>query len=534
MSSTTDYVIVGAGSAGCVLAQRLSADPGVRVTLLEAGGNDNHFLYRMPAGFFALMQTGKGNWNYESIPQKSLNGRRMYFPRGKVLGGSSSINGLVVARGNVADYDHWAELGNAGWSWADCLPYFKRIERYPAGNPALRGHDGPIAVTRTPLETMNPLSRAWIEAGIAAGYPFLEDMNEGDPHGFAQMQGNYLDGERHSASARYLKPVMHRPNLKVITGALAKRVILDGTRAVGIEYLKGGRIEILHAEREVILSGGVINTPQVLQLSGIGHADDITPHGIKVQHELPGVGRNMRDHIAIGVKQRSTQPVSLLKTLKPLAMIKALGQYLLFRSGPTSVGGLEAWAHLKSSPELAYPDLQIYTVPLLYNDHGRDVIKEEGYQAVMNGSRPNSVGTVKIASADPTVAPHIDPNYFDDPDDLRVLRDGIRMTREVFAQTPYDPYRGSEYAPGANITSDADLNNYIRNNANTLYHPVGTCKMGTDGMAVVDAQLRVRGLDGLRVVDCSIMPNITSGNTNFPAMMIAEKAAEMILGKARD
>ncbi len=531
MFSSVDYVIVGAGSSGCVLANRLSADPAVRVVLLEAGGPDSHFLYRMPAGFFALMQTGKGNWNFETVPQKHANGRVLYFPRGKVLGGSSSINGLVVARGNVADYDHWASLGNEGWSYRDCLPYFKKLESYPAGNPEHRGHSGPIAVTATPLESMNPTSRAWIDAGVAAGHPFVKDMNEGDPYGMAQMQGSYANGERHSASARYLKPVMSRPNLRVITGALVKRVLLENGRATGVQYLQGGRTETLRVNREVILSGGVVNSPQILQLSGIGDPADIQPHGITVQHALPGVGRNMRDHIAVAVKQRITKPHSLLATLKPLAMVKALGQYLLFRSGPTSVGGLEAWAHLKSRPGLAYPDLQIYTVPLMYNDHGRDVIREEGCQAVLNGSKPKSVGTVKIRSSDPTRAPAIDPCYFSDPEDLRVLRDGIRITREIIAQKPYDDFRGTEYAPGAAATSDADLNDYIRANANTLYHPVGTCKMGLDEMAVVDAKLCVHGVAGLRVVDASVMPDITSGNTNFPAMMIAEKAADMILGK---
>jgi len=533
MKPSTDYVIVGAGSAGCVLANRLSADPGVRVTLIEAGGRDSHFLYRMPAGFFALMKSGQGNWNYQSVPQKHLNGRSMYFPRGKVLGGSSSINGLVVSRGNVADYDGWAALGNAGWSYRDCLPYFQRIESYPTGDPAQRGHAGPIVVTRTPLAEMNPISRAWIDGSIAAGHPFKEDVNAGNPFGVAQMQGSYADGERHSASARYLKPVLDRPNLTVITDALVKRVLVDGQRATGVEYIRRGRSETIRVEREVILAGGVINSPQILQLSGIGDPQDIRPHGIPVIHALPGVGRNLRDHIAIAVKQRITRPISLLGSLKPLAMLRALGQYLVFRSGPTAVGGLEAWAHLKSSPELEYPDLQIYTVPLMYNDHGRDVINEEGFMAVMNGSKPKSVGTVKIRSADPNMAPAIDPNYFDDPDDLRVLRQGIRLSREIIAQKPYDHFRGTEYAPGEAATSDVALDAYIRAHANSLYHPVGTCKMGGDELAVVDPELRVRGIDGLRVVDASVMPDITSGNTNFPAMMIAEKAADLLLGSGR-
>jgi len=532
MSPSTDFIIVGAGSAGCVLANRLSADPNHRVTLLEAGGRDSSFLYSMPAGFFALMKSGTGNWNYQSEPQLGLGGRRMYFPRGKVLGGSSAINGMVVSRGNAGDYDHWAALGNAGWSYDELLPYFKRLESHPAGNPRYRGHSGPMAISMPKLETMNPTSRAWIEGGIQAGHPFNHDVNEVTPLGVAQMQGNYASGERHSASARYLRPVLKRPNLTVITQALVKRVLLKGSKAVGIEYLKGGRLHTLHAEGEVILSGGVINSVQVLQLSGIGDPRDISPHGIPVRHALPGVGRNMRDHIAIAVKQRCTQPYSLLGTLKPLAVVKSLAQYFINRSGPTVVSALEAWAHLKSQPTLEYPDLQIYSVPIMYNDHGRDIIKEEGFMAVLNGSQPKSVGTVKIRSSDPTLAPAIDPQYFSDPDDLRVLRDGIRLSREIISQPAYDAFRGTEYAPGDHARSDVDLDTYIRANANTLYHPVGSCKMGSDEMSVVDSCLRVRGIDGLRIVDASIMPNITSGNTNFPAMMIAEKGAELILGKS--
>lgn len=523
-----DFIIVGAGSAGCVLANRLSADPTVKVLLLEAGGRDSSPFYRMPAGFFELMKRGTGNWNFETVPQPGLNGRTSYFPRGKVLGGSSSINGLVVSRGNVADYDRWAQLGNPGWSWADCLPYFKMIESCPDADPELRGHDGPVAVTWTSMDEMNPTSRAWIEGGMQAGHPFNPDMNRGDPLGVAQMQGNFKDGLRQSASVCYLKSAMSRPNLKVVTGALATRITVTGGRAKALTYAHKGRSVTVEAGRGVILSGGVVNSPQLLQLSGIGDPADITPHGIAMVHELPGVGKNLRDHVAVSVKQRLTKPYSMLGLLKPLAMVKALGQYLLFKSGPTAVGGLEAWAHLKSRPDLEYPDIQIYTVPLMYNDHGRDVIGEEGFQGVLNGSRPNSVGTVRIASADPAAAPLIDPQYLSDPEDVRVLREGIRLTRDIFAQAAYDDFRGAEYAPGAAAQSDAQLDEYIRNTAYTLYHPVGTCKMGVDPLAVVDPQLKLHGLDGLHVVDASIMPDIVSGNTNFPAMMIAEKAAEMI------
>jgi choline dehydrogenase len=531
MTSKTDFIIVGAGSAGCVLANRLSEDPLVHVTLIEAGPADKSFLYRMPAGFFALMKTGKGNWNYATVPQAGLGGRSMYFPRGKVLGGSSSINGLVVSRGNAGDYDRWAALGNPGWSWQDCLPVFKRIETYAPGDPACRGHAGPIGVTLTPRETMNPVARAWIDGGMQAGYPFNPDVNSGDPHGVAQMQGNYADGQRQSASARYLQPVRQRLNLRVVTRALVLRVNVEGGRATGVDLVIGGRRQTLRAEREVILCGGVVNTPQLLQLSGIGDPRDIEPHGIAVRVALPGVGRNLRDHISVAVKQRSTRPVSLLSTLKPVAMAGALGRYLLFRSGPTAVGALESWAHLKTRPQLDWPDLQIYAVPLMYNDHGRDVIQEEGFMAVMNGCQPRSVGTTRIRSADPTVSPVIDPQYLSEPDDLRVLRDAVRMTREIFAQHAFDDFRGSEYAPGAGATSDADLDRYIRANAATLYHPVGTCRMGTDEAAVVDPLLQVRGVAGLRVIDASVMPDLPSGNTNFPTMMIAEKGADLVLGK---
>lgn len=343
------------------------------------------------------------------------------------------------------------------------------------------------------------------------------------------MQGNFANGVRQSAAECYLKPVLHRPNLRVITGALARRIIVSDGRATGIEYSHKGKIHRLDASREVILSGGVVNSPQLLQLSGIGHPDDIRPHGIEMVHELPGVGRNLRDHLSIAVKQRITKPISVLSTLKPLAMVKAIAQYVLFKSGPTISSGLEAWAHLKSRPDIEYPDLQIYCVHLMYNDHGRDVIPEEGFMAVLTAGRPNSVGSIRIASADPEAAPIIDPDYLSDPEDVRAMREGIRLIREIIAQPAFDGFRGSEYAPGADLQSDAELEKYIRDNANTLYHPVGTCKMGQDDMAVVDAHLRVHGIAGLRVIDASIMPYIISGNTNFPAMMIGEKGAASIL-----
>jgi choline dehydrogenase len=528
-----DFVIIGAGSAGCVLANRLSADPANNVVLLEAGGKDSSFLYRMPAGMLGLMQTGMGNWNYESVPQPSLNNRTVYFPRGKVLGGSSSINGLVVSRGNAGDYDHWAQLGNTGWSYQDVLPFFKKIENFPGGNPEFRGTGGPIDVTRVPPpEQMTPIARAWVEGAMQAGYPFNADVNESNPYGVAQMQANYKDGIRRSAAYSYLRPALGRPNLTVITGALVQRVVLAGKRAVGVDYIRKGKVEHVSAGREVILCGGAINSPQVLQLSGIGAAEDLRPYGIDVLHELPGVGENLCDHIAVSVKTRLTKPISMLNELRPLATVKSIVQYLLTHKGPTSTSGLEAWAHLNSRPGLEYPDLQLYCVLLMYNDHGRDIIKEHGFMTTLNACRPQSVGTVKIRSADPMAPPSIDPQFLSMPEDVRALREGIRLAREIAAQKTFDGLRGTEYAPGAAVQSDAEIDAYIRNNAFSIYHPVGTCKMGVDDAAVVGPDLRVHGVNGLVVADASVMPAMISGNTNFPSMMIGEKAAALILGQA--
>jgi choline dehydrogenase len=526
--NSPDYVIVGGGSAGCVLANRLSANPDVKVLLLEAGIRDSNPLYRIPTGFFPLMMSGKGNWNYETVAQAGLNGRNAYFPRGKVLGGSSAINGMVVSRGNPGDYDRWAELGNTDWSFEACLPYFKKVENVPDGDPAYRGKGGPVQVSFVQQAQMNPFAHAWMAAGQQAGLPFNPDMNAATPYGVAHMQGNYANARRQSASACYLAPVEKRANLTVKSKVLVTRVIVENGCACGVEYLYKGRLQTVHVNREVILSGGVVNSPQLLQLSGIGDPADIEHHGIPMVHELTGVGKNLKDHLAVSVKQRSTRPYSLLSTLKPLAVLKTVSQYLLFRSGDAVKGPLEAWAHLKTDPQLQYPDIQVYLVPLMYNDHGRDIIQEEGFMAVLNGCLPRSVGSIAIRSADPAQSPTIDPQYLSDPDDLRVMREGIRQVRQIFAQAAFDDCRGSEYAPGESAQTDEQLDSYIRANANSLYHPVGTCKMGDDDMAVVDQTLRVHGVDGLRVVDASVMPEIISGNTNFPTMMLAEKAADII------
>lgn len=526
----TDFIIIGAGSAGCVLANRLSADPAINVTLLEAGGRDSHLFYRMPAGYMRLMNTGMGNWKYETVPQQGLNGRRMYFPRGKVMGGSSSINAMVCLRGNPGDYDQWGQLGNRRWSYQDCLPYFRRIENCGGGADDYRGGDGPVGVTQgLSVETMAPISRAWIEAGIQAGFPYNPDMNGKTQEGFGPVSANYAQGRRQSASWCYLRPALPRPNLKIITEAMVTRILLRAGRAVGVEYLSKGRLQTIHADGEVILSGGVVNSPQLLQLSGIGNPENLLTVGVKVKHALPGVGENLQDHVSITVKQEITKPYSALDKLKPINAAKSLAQYLLFNTGPAAANGLQCMAFVKTRPGLEEPDVQYHVPMVMYDDHGRNIIQKQGFMVMVNGCRPHSRGTIRIESADPTKAPTIDPRYFTDPNDLRVAREGIRIARKIISQAAFDDSRGREYQPGPAALSDDDLDSYIREKSHTLYHPVGTCKMGSDSMAVVDDELRVHGIDRLRIVDASVMPNIVSANTNFPTMMIAEKAADIVL-----
>lgn len=525
-----DYVIVGAGSAGCVLANRLSAAPENDVVLLEAGGKDSNPFIHMPAGYLALMKSGSVDWHYHTEPQPHLDNRVLFWPRGKVLGGSSAINGMVYIRGHASDYDMWAQLGNRGWSFADCLPYFIRSEGRAVGADDFHGADGPLLTTRL-AEITHPLTKAWFAAGAQAGYPANDDFNGAEQEGFGPVDSTIADAKRASAARCYLHPVLDRPNLKVITKALASRVLLEGGRAVGVEYIRNGQVHTLRAEREVILAGGAINSPQLLQLSGIGDADHLRSLGIKVVHELKGVGQNLQDHLACGVKQRCTQPISFLKHTKLLGSTRALIQYVLTKTGPATSHGLEAMAFLKSQPDLVAPDLQYFFVLLIYGDHGRQIVNEHGFMAYFNIARPESRGTIMVKSADPLQHPAIRPNYLEAPEDIRNMRDGIKIGREIIAQKAFDPYRGEEYAPGSRATSDADIDRYVRQNCETIYHPVGTCKMGSDPLAVVDDQLRVRGIEGLRVIDASIMPRLVSGNTNAPTIMIAEKGADFILGR---
>jgi choline dehydrogenase len=526
-----DYVIAGGGSAGCVLADRLSADPSIKVALLEAGPGDTNFLIHMPAGYAALMMSGWANWGYHTEPQAGLNGRKLFWPRGKVLGGSSSINAMVYIRGVPSDYDMWAQLGNRGWSWDDVLPYFKKSETYLPGASEYHGDDGPLKVSRPGIAA--PLNRAWIEAGKQAGYPYTDDFNGPRQEGFGPIDTTTADGRRASAAACYLKPALERPNLTVITRAQATRILIENKRAAGLEYSVKKRRKTIRASREVIICGGAVNSPQLLLLSGIGPADELAPHGIRTVHELPGVGKNLQDHLHGAVKHYCTQPVSLYNVVKPTALPFHILYYLMTHKGPAATMGLEALAFLKSHPDAVAPDLEYHFAPVLYADHGRQIIYKHGYMVYYNMQRPEARGEITLKSENPLAHPAIQPNYLQNETDLRTLRDGFKMARDILSQEAFDPYRGEEFFPGAKVRTDADIDAHHRATGETIYHPVGTCKMGQDDMAVVDDQLRVRGIEALRVVDASIMPRLVSGNTNAPTIMIAEKAADMILGRVR-
>jgi choline dehydrogenase-like flavoprotein len=532
-----DYIIVGGGSAGCVLANRLSADPALRICLLEAGPPDSSPFIRVPLGIVRLMMSKKLNWQYFTQPQRELDGRRLFWPRGKTLGGSSSTNAMIYTRGNRADYDHWAALGNPGWAFDDVLPLFLRSEHHEAGASAFHASGGPLNVAS--LRSPNVLARAFIAAATEVGFPFNEDFNGGEQEGVNCYEVTQKNGERWSAARAFLHPVLGRPNLTVLTGALAERVLFEGKRAVGVAYRTGGAAARVSASREVLLAGGAINSPQLLMLSGIGEPQHLAQHGIGLRQALPGVGRNLQDHLDVLVVQSCRLPVSLGISVRTLpAQFKRLFDYLVYRSGALTSNSAEAGGFVKSAARMALPDLQFHFTPARLDGHARTLrsaaftLWGHGYALHACPLRPASRGHIALRSADPAEPPLIDPNYLAERADMQAMIDCVRAARRVLAAAPFAPYRGAEIFPGSAVQSDSEIEAFIRRKAETIYHPAGTCKMGADQMSVVDHQLKVHGVEGLRVIDASIMPTLIAGNTNAPTIMIAEKGADMVLAAA--
>ena len=528
-----DYVIIGAGSAGCVLANRLSADPTVSVCLIEAGKKDNALMVRMPAGVGQLIRdTNTYNWGFDTEPQEHMNGRRLWWPRGKGWGGSSSINGMIYIRGHARDYDQWRQMGLTGWGFADVLPYFKRSETYEGGETEFHGGDGPLHVTESPIDS--PLYDAFMRAGEAAGHAMTSDFNAAQQEGMGPYQRTIHGGERWSASAGYLRPIAgKRDNLSVISTGLVTKVTMEKGRATGVEYVagKGRQAETVKAAREVIVCAGAVQSPQLLQLSGIGDPELLKQHGIETEVDSPGVGANLQDHLDVVVVHEMTQKISAYSRQAGLKKIGVALQFLLSKSGAGADNFLQAGAFLKSRDGLDRPDLQLHFVLACMIDHGRVEVNKDGFTVHACQLRPESRGTVQLRSDDPFDAPAIDPNYLATEEDRRAIRESVRMIREICSQPPLDPYRGPEMVPSANVQSDADIDAYVRETGETIYHPVGTVAMGADDSAPLDTELRVRGAEGLRVVDASVMPTLIGGNTNAPTIMIAEKAADLILGK---
>ncbi|GAA4107162.1 GMC family oxidoreductase [Aminobacter aganoensis] len=535
MPEPADIIVIGAGAAGCVLAERLSSDPSLKVVLIEAGQGKSRPLHAFPmlAGHF--YRRAKDNWSFHTEPQPALNGRRLFFPRGKRIGGSTIFNGMVYARGNRGDYDHWAQLGNAGWSYEDVLPYFKRNERHEGGETELHGGSGLVSVSHA--RPSNPLFYVFIEAVIQAGFPRIADMSSPATAGVGFYDFHIANGRRSSSATVLLEAASSRKNLRIVDCSLVTRILFRGTLAAGVEFVRDGEVSTLLARQEIVLTAGAIGTPHILLLSGIGNPEHLKAVGVAPFRDLPGVGENLTDHLDAWVRVSSRQPVSLLRELRADRIAINVARAQLFGKGPVSESPISAGGYFYSRPGLEYPDLQAFFLPVPatgakvwypFTAKAREIRELHGYGLRIGPVRPQSRGRVRLASPNPQEAPRIHPAYLTNAADIAPMIEGLKIARTIFSQPGFEPYRQVETAPGPDVRTDAELEAYVRETADSVFHPVGTARMGNDRMAVVDARLKVHGVGGLRVADASIMPLIPSGNTSAPTMMIAERAADFI------
>jgi len=529
MNHSFDYIIVGAGSAGCVLANRLSEDSSNKVLLLETGGSDKSIFIKMPTALSIPMNTDKFAWQFHTQPEPHLDNREMHCPRGKVLGGSSSINGMVYVRGHAKDFDEWQQHGANGWDYQACLPYFKKAESFYLGENDHRGGKGPLGVNNG-NNMENPLYTAFVEAGAEAGYSTTNDYNSAQQEGFGPMHMTVKNGVRSSASREYLDPIKHRSNLTIVTGALAQRVILDDKKATGVEYKLNGAVKTAQASKEVILSAGSIGSPHLLQLSGIGDTQTLEKAGVEVNHHLPGVGQNLQDHLEFYFQYKCKQPITLNGKLGLFSKGLIGAKWLLTRKGLGSTNHFESCAFIRSKPGVEWPDIQYHFLPAAMRYDGRSAFAGHGFQVHVGHNKPKSRGSVTIASADPTQPPKIVFNYLEHQDDIEGFRACVRLTREIIEQPAFDNFRGEEIQPGQQVQTDEQIDAFVRQAVESAYHPSCSCKMGEDDMAVVNSNTQVHGIQSLRVVDSSIFPTIPNGNLNAPTIMVAEKAADIILG----